>query len=76
MYFSNLVHLNIHTYVTLLVCNSAHQLAGSLMNLTGRLDITNNDVTGTNNGALQFVSFSQLWMLKGSEIHFENNRGT
>ena len=52
------------------------QLAGSLMVLSGRLDITNNDLIGTDGGALQFVSFSQLKILKGSEIHFENNTGT
>ena len=45
------------------------------MILSGHLDITNHDVTGTSNAALQFVSFSQLMMLKGSEIHFEKNRG-
>ena len=52
------------------------QLAGSLMVLSGRLDITNNDLTRTDGGAFQFVSFSQLQILKGSEIHFENNTGT
>ena len=63
----NIYHEKVFHYV---------QLAGSIMTLSGRLDITNHDLIGTDSGALQFTSFSQLMLQKGSEMHFRNNRGT